>query len=649
MLTVRSVVFVALCVAAPSVPASAQPPSNLSAPSVLSSAQRRDDDELRPRATAFLNAYNNYNARLTRSGALVFLSNRDGVPHLYVADAAHPDAPARKLPTGDERVIGVALSPAERTIVFSSDVGGDRYFHIFRIGLDGTGLKDLTPTTEKLHRNPPRVARAQPDLFAFSAHTNGDEKTHLYVQRFADATAREFHVDPRGGGISDLSPDGRRALFTRFNSDEDMVIFEVDVASGRAHRLYPPENAPAHGWGTYSAKGDRVLVATQAEAHAAELLSIDPATGRIVRRYEETTSPKADIDDVIVSPTGDRVALIIDGGNHSELRILDAQSLALERTVATPLGSLSAGEFTKDGKQLTLTESLPNAPSELFVVDAATGVVRPLRTETRPELATMPPIVASIENVTAHDGLTLPTNLYLPTQRKRAQKLPTIVLIHGGPMGSAAVHWNPDVRFFTSLGYAVVEPNIRGSTGFGVAFEKADDKGKRAEALHDVETINRWAHAQAWCDPARLVIMGTSYGGYMTLLALGRQPTLWRAGVDLSGMSDLRTMEKLEDQAIRVFDETEFGILGKEDDLLWEWSPLKYVDAIRSALFVYQGVNDPVTPQNEADQIVRALRVRKVPVEYMLLANEGHGIVRRDNRAAFLASSARFLREHLGL
>jgi dipeptidyl aminopeptidase/acylaminoacyl peptidase len=216
-------------------------------------------------------------------------------------------------------------------------------------------------------------------------------------------------------------------------------------------------------------------------------------------------------------------------------------------------------------------------------------------------------------------------------------------------MASATIRWNPDVRFFTSLGYAVVEPNIRGSTGFGVAFEKADDKGKRVEALHDVATINQWARAQVWCDPTRLVIMGTSYGGYMTLLALARQPSLWGAGVDLSGMSDLRTMEKLEDQAIRVFDETEFGVLGKEDELLWEWSPLKYVDAIRSALFVYQGVNDPVTPQNEADQIVRALRGRKVPVEYMLLANEGHGIVRLDNRAQFLARSARFLREHLGL
>ncbi|HEX6836419.1 MAG TPA: DPP IV N-terminal domain-containing protein, partial [Polyangia bacterium] len=163
---------VTILVVAPSLSALAQAPANLTAPTVRTSEQRRRDDELRPRATAFLSAYNNYEALLTRSGAIVFLSNRDGVPHLYVADAAHPEAPARKLPTGDERVTAASLSSDERTILFSSDVGGDRYFHIFRIGVDGTGLKDLTPA-DKLHRNAANVARAQPDLFAFSAHANG--------------------------------------------------------------------------------------------------------------------------------------------------------------------------------------------------------------------------------------------------------------------------------------------------------------------------------------------------------------------------------------------------------------------------------------------------------------------------------------------
>jgi len=154
---------------------------------------------------------------------------------------------------------------------------------------------------------------------------------------------------------------------------------------------------------------------------------------------------------------------------------------------------------------------------------------------------------------------------------------------------------------------------------------------------------------QPWADPERIIIGGTSYGGYMTLLALSRQPKLWRAGINASGMSDLRTMEKLEDQTIRMYDETEFGILGKEDELLWKWSPLKYVDDIEAPLFVYQGVHDPISPQNEADQIVRAVRARNIDVEYMLLENEGHGVTRRENQISYYARTYRFLADRLGL
>jgi dipeptidyl aminopeptidase/acylaminoacyl peptidase len=363
-------------------------------------------------------------------------------------------------------------------------------------------------------------------------------------------------------------------------------------------------------------------------------------------RYEETILPNGDLE-VHVSPAGDRVAITVAAGNHTEVRLLDARTLALQRTLATPLGLTWVRGFTADGKRLTMMESRPDLPPELFVADTASGAIAELRADDRPALASMRPITTSLVDVPAFDGLKIPTNLHLPAENR--SKLPVIVLIHGGPSGSAFVRWNPDVRFFTALGYAVVEPNIRGSSGFGPAYMRADDKEKRGDALRDVESVNRWARAQPWCDPDRLVIMGQSYGGYMTLLALSRLPALWRAGVELSGMSDLRTMEKLEDQAIRVFDETEFGVLGKEDDLLFEWSPLKYVDAITAPVFVYQGKNDAITPQNEADQIVKALRRRKVPVEYMLLADEGHGIVRTQNRAIFLARASRFLEEHVAV
>jgi dipeptidyl aminopeptidase/acylaminoacyl peptidase len=279
------------------------------------------------------------------------------------------------------------------------------------------------------------------------------------------------------------------------------------------------------------------------------------------------------------------------------------------------------------------------------VLEVESGVIAPLRAEPRPGLGTPPR--ATIERIRSFDGLTIPVNLYLPSGA--AGRLPTLVLIHGGPAGSAPIAWSSTIGFWTAMGFAVVAPNIRGSTGFGIEFEQADNRERRGDAVRDVEAVNRWARAQPWCDGDRIAIGGVSYGGYMALLALTRQPGLWRAGIDGSGMSNLRTMEQLEDQALRAYDDPEFGALGKDDALLAEWSPITAVDRIRAPVFVYQGARDPVTPQHEADQIVAALRRRGVPVEYMLVANEGHGINRRENFIAYLARSYRFLAEHMDL
>jgi dipeptidyl aminopeptidase/acylaminoacyl peptidase len=637
--------------ARPSVRASAGVGEATSEPTKLTPQQVARDAELLPRARAVLDAFGNGAAYVTRTGTLVFMSNRDGLAQVYVSDLARPKDPPRRLPTPQERIVGVTPTADERSVLFASDVGGDGNFRIFRVGLDGTGLTELT-SGGAMHRDPPIIALKNPEVFAYSGHAPASEKTEVFVQSLglgARAAPRSIHVDERGGALVDLSPDGKRALFARYNSDQDVVVFEVDTstATATASRIFPPEGQPAQVNAAYSANGDLVYAATHLEGSHATLLALDPKTRRTTARYEETTLPNGTIAGIVPSPVGDRVAIQVDGGNHAEVRLLNARTLKLERTIEVPLGGVGLSSFTRDGKGLTLSQSQPDGPSDVYLANTSTGRVTPLRDDDRPGLPALPRIKASIETIKAKDGLDLPTNLYLPAQVSgQGSRLPVLVSIHGGPSGSAYVEWNAYTKFFVSLGYAVVEPNIRGSTGFGVAFEKADNKEKRADAVADVEAINRWTRAQPWCDPDRVVIMGQSYGGYMTLLALARQPGLWRAGIDLSGMSDLRTMEKLEDQAIRVFDETEFGVLGKEDDLLFEWSPLKYVDRIAAPVFIYQGARDPITPQNEADQMVMALRKRAIPVEYMLLANEGHGVMRGENKAEYLARAARFLEEH---
>src|SRR5262249_34656871 len=217
-----------------------------------------------------------------------------------------------------------------------------------------------------------------------------------------------------------------------------------------------------------------------------------------------------------------------------------------------------------------------------------------------------------------------------------------------GPAGNSRIRWAAYSAFFIGQGYAWVEPNVRGSGGFGRAFEEADNGPRRLTAFDDVERTGRWAASQPWADPSRVIIFGGSYGGYTVLIGLTRMPGLWRAGVDLFGLANLKTFMASTTGLIREVFLLEFGDPDKDGTFLDSISPLKDAERITAPLFVYAGANDPRVPRSESDLIVRALRERHVPVEYMVADNEGHSLSRKETSIEFLARSARFLERYAG-
>jgi dipeptidyl aminopeptidase/acylaminoacyl peptidase len=617
------------------------PPAADATPTVLTAEELARDAELSPKIAAFVDAFANVSPELLSDGRVVFVSTRGTVPSLYVGDSKSPGTPPIKLETPDDRAFGISVLPDEKAVLFISDVRSDGNFRIFRTGLDGRGMKNLTPD-ETLHREAPFVARKKSGLFAYSAHASTEQAARIFVQDAGGGAPKMILRDEQAGSVVDFAPDGTRILFQRALSDDAQQLLEIEVATGTSKQLYPPDGKTARiPDASYSADGKRVFVIVQELDRPSRMIAIDRAKIREVARYEEVIAKAGSISGINVSPKGDRLVIAVDAGNHTEVRLLDANTLKLQKTVETGLGAAAIGRFRSDGAMFGLAFASAEEPRDIYAVDTKTCVMTPLRNDPRPGLSDLPKPKASIVEIASFDKTTVPLNVYLPAEHNT--KLATFVSVHGGPSGSAYLRWSPQIAFFSAMGFAVVEPNIRGSTGFGVAYQRADDKEKRGDALKDIEAVNTWIRAQPWADPEKIVIGGVSYGGYMTLLALARQPKLWAAGINASGMSDLRTMMRLEDQVVRMYDETEFGILGEEDELLWEWSPLKYVDAIESPLFVYQGVRDPVSPQNEADQIVRAVRARGIDNEYMLLADEGHGVVRRDNIISYYARAYRFL------
>ena len=398
---------------------------------------------------------------------------------------------------------------------------------------------------------------------------------------------------------------------------------------------------------SFSPDGRRVYVATDGGGEEALLLALDAESGRELARYVESDPPTAAISGLFASKAGERLAILVDAGDHTEAKALDAATLRPQAEIDLPLGSGALGDFSQDGAWFPVSWSTPDVPGDVFAVEAASGRARPLRREPRPTLARLPAVETARTETRAFDGGRIPLLTYLPAGAG-GRKVPVIVSYHGGPAGVSRVRWTATVRYFTALGYAVVEPNVRGSSGFGRAFEMADNGRLRPDALRDVATAARWAAAQPWADPQRLVVMGGSYGGYTVLASLTRDPDIWRAGVDLFGVANLQTFLRTTMGVIRELFRLEFGELGKDDAFLDSISPLLVAERIVDPLFVYAGANDPRVPRSESDLIVDSLRRRRVPVEYMVKENEGHSLARRENVVEFYVRAARFLERALG-
>ena len=638
--------------AAPVALAAAPEPASKAAPGpvlpdIPAGSDAARDAELSKKAGALVDAFLNTEAILTRDGKkVVLVSNRDGLPQLYVADARRPDSAAQRLFASNERVTLDRTMPDGKSVLFRTDRGADEKWSIWRVNLDGSGLIELTPG-DATQRDAAFVADLAPDTIYYSARRISDASSAVYAApAAAPGPVREVFRDAKPGFFSDVSRDGKSGIFLRYPTRSENYLVRLDLVSGSARTLFPESGKVSIFDARFSPDGRTIYVATDGGGEQALLLALDSESGKEKARYVEKNPPVATLSELAVAKTGDSLAMLVDAGNHTEVRLLDARTLRPRAKVAMPLGQGNVSEFSEDGRRFLARWSTPSSPTDVWAVDARTGKASQLRKEARPSLRDVPEMETSITRIRAHDGFSIPINVYLP--KNRSEKLPVIVSYHGGPSASARIRWAPSVAFFLSQGYAWVEPNVRGSGGFGRAFEEADNGPQRPEAFKDVEAVGRWAASQPWADAKRVIVYGGSYGGYTVLIGLTRMPDLWRAGVDLVGVANLKTFMASTSGLIREIFLLEFGDPDKDSAFLDSISPLKDVDRIVAPLFVYAGANDPRVPRSESDLIVGALRERRVPVEYMVADNEGHSLARKETLVQFLARAGRFLEQHAG-
>lgn len=640
--------------------AKAAPPTSKApplAPDVPEGADASRDAELKKQAQRILGAFENSGAAFVPGGAeVVYVSDRDGLPQLYVGDVKKPSAAPRRLITTTDRAADPRVTPDGKSVVFRSDRGHSSNWSLFRVDINGANLVELTPGVE-LDRDAPFLpAKASPPMMVYCASLSSESewRRRVITQELSPgAKPRLVFMSPLPGGLTDVSSDGKRALLMRRPSSTSSSIALVDLTSGAVEALYPPPNKTALvASAVFADDGRRVIVAEDDGGERVVLVAIDAATGEEkARRVEPRPAAPSGID-LARSPSGDKVALRRSSGDHTEIQLLDPMTLKVAREVLAPLGAGGLGMFSPDGKRLSISWSTFTAPPDIYFADTNTGKLTPIRDEARADarLAGLPDVAVSITEIPSFDGSKIPTNLYLPVAKRGGVKpapAPVIVMIHNGPADSAKAAWDGTKRFYAAQGYAIVEPNVRGSTGFGRAYELADNGARRTSAIRDVDSVATWALAQPWADKDRAVIFGAGYGGYIALLELSRLPSRFRAGVDLFGLVSLRGALASKSGRTSPSLAAELGDPIKDAEFLDSISPLANVASIKAPLFVYAAAADPRAPRRDTDHLVRALRERGVPVEYMVAVDEGHSLRRFNNQVEAAARAARFLEKAL--
>ncbi|MBC8044805.1 MAG: S9 family peptidase, partial [Rhizobacter sp.] len=303
--------------------------------------------------------------------------------------------------------------------------------------------------------------------------------------------------------------------------------------------------------------------------------------------------------------------------------------------------------FTPDSKKFILRYATGTQQGERYLYDPKTKRQSQMSFPNYAGIARETFVEPQLIKYKSFDGTEIPAFLYLPKDAKQDGKLPLIIEYHGGPEGQSDPYFDPLLQYFVARGYAVLLPNVRGSSGYGKNYLNADNTTKREVSLKDGIAAAEWAKTAGYFDPKKLIAFGGSYGGYMTLAMLTFYPDYWAAGVDVVGISNLLSFLKNTSayrQKVRI---SEYGDPVQDSTFLKKISPLYHVENIKAPLMVIQGANDPRVPKSEADQIVEAIGKKGGVVEYQLFDDEGHGLAKLKNRIKGYSAMMDFLDKHV--
>jgi len=553
-----------------------------------------------------------------------------------------------QLAQSDDRQYGESWSPDGKWIVFQQDKAGNELWDIFAIPSEGGEAINLTNTPEVREENP----RWSPDGKTIALNHKPKEAT-VYNIALMDWATRKVTLLTHESTPDHLwqsvawSPDGKTLYANRLEvSFTDADIYAIDVVRGKATNLTSHRGKSLSTASSLSKDGRTLLITSNARSGYQNVALLDIASKKIT--WVTDTKWEASAGDF--SPDGKRFTYAINADGRSDVYLGDTASTQSDKIpIAGGVNGFAASptSFSSSGDRLLLSHESSVEPADFWVYDLASQKPRQLTYSVIASLKAAPRPPSQVISYKSFDGKTISALLWVPFNLKRDASNPALVLPHGGPTGQSQDYWSPRIAAFVSRGYICIAPNVRGSTGYGIEFQKANYKDLGGGDLQDEVYAAKFLEATGYVNPKKIGITGGSYGGFMTLMAIGRSPDVWAAGVELYGIINWMTMLQHEDAMLQEYEKSLLGDPVKDRAIYDAASPITYIHHVKAPLLVLQGENDPRVPKEEAEQVVELLKKDGKTVDAHYYPNEGHGFEKRENQIDSIRRSVEWFDKYL--
>lgn len=559
-----------------------------------------------------------------------------------------PGAVRTQLTFFKDSVGGSSFQPTRGDyFVFSKGVGGNENYQKYRYDF-ATGA--ITLLTDGKSRNTGGAWSNAGDKYVYESTRRNGEDLDIWMMNPADPKSNHMLAQLKGGGwgTSEFSPDDRQLLVNEYVSANESYLWLMDAATGDKTLITPKGEAEKvlYGSAQFSKDGKGIYVTTDRESEFQRLAYIDLATKK---HTYLTASINWDVEYFALSWDGKTIAFVTNEDGLSTLHLFDAVRRKELPAPKLPAGVLGSLEWHRNNNDLGFGLESARSTYDTYSLNVKSGKIERWTESETGGLNTASFSQPEVVRWKTFDGKMI-SGLYYQPPAKFAGKRPVIIDIHGGPEGQSRPWFQGENNYFVNeMGIALIQPNVRGSTGYGKTFLKLDNGFLREDSYKDIAALLDWIKTRPDLDADRIMVTGGSYGGHMTLAIATFYPDRIRCALDVVGPSNFVTFLENTSAYRRDLRRVEYG---DERDprmraFLDHIAPLNNAKKIVKPLFVVQGGNDPRVPLSESQQIVQTVRTNGTPVWYLMAKDEGHGFAKKKNREFQLYSTVLFIKEYL--